>query len=44
MKLIIEEYGVLIITCLIGTVMLGVGSGLLESITPVIETYLMSIM
>lgn len=44
MKILIEEYGLLIISAIIGMVVIGIGLGMFVGIEPFIDAYINSLM
>ncbi len=44
MKVLLEEYGLLIVSVIIGTTLMGIGMGIMEMISPFIDAYVNSIM
>lgn len=44
MKQMMEEQGILVVSCVIGMAAIGIGIELFSSLAPMIETYLISMM
>ncbi|MFI3208295.1 MAG: hypothetical protein R3Y40_04100 [Eubacteriales bacterium] len=44
MRTMIEEYGTVIVSCVMGTVVISIGSGLFSTLSPMIEIYLLTLM
>lgn len=44
MKMIIEEYGAIIVSSIIGITVMGIGIGMIDTMSPILEIYISSLM